>query len=140
MRIDSLYPVLLADDVQTSTAFWTEHFGFEPVFENEWYVQLINPSQPACQLGILLQSHESVPDFLRQTPQTVLLTLEVPDATKEFKRLTAAGVEILQPPREEAWGQRHFISAGPDGVLIDIVEMIAASGEYATQYKSEQFA
>ncbi|RZI75480.1 MAG: glyoxalase, partial [Variovorax sp.] len=36
--------------------------------------------------------------------------------------------------RDEAFGQRHFITADPNGVLIDIVKPIPPSAEFAAQY------
>lgn len=140
MRIDTMYPVVLTDDPKASAQFWAEQFGFQQTFESDWYVQLFNPSQPACQLALLLQSHDSVPAFLRQAAQTTYLGIEVTHATKEWERLSAAGFEILQPLQDEAWGQRHFMLAAPDGVVLDIIQVIPASGEYVDYYTSGQFA
>ena len=40
MEISSFYPVILTDQVAATAAFYTEHFGFEKVFEMDWYVSL----------------------------------------------------------------------------------------------------
>ena len=36
--------------------------------------------------------------------------------------------------RSEDFGQRHFIVADPDGVLIDVITPIAPAADYADQY------
>lgn len=40
MMLESFYPVLLAEDVGTSARFYTEHMGFAPSYESDWYVSL----------------------------------------------------------------------------------------------------
>jgi hypothetical protein len=42
--------------------------------------------------------------------------------------------------RTEGFGQRHFIVAGPDGVLIDIITPIAPSLDYAEAFVGEMDA
>jgi hypothetical protein len=38
------------------------------------------------------------------------------------------------PLRDEAWGQRHFITEDPDGVLVDVVTVIPPGEEFAALY------
>jgi uncharacterized glyoxalase superfamily protein PhnB len=63
-----------------------------------------------------------------------LLNFEVPDAAAEYERLREAGVRIVQPLRDEYFGQRHFIGVDPGGVMIDVIEEIPPSPEIAEQY------
>lgn len=44
--------------------------------------------------------------------------------------------EVL-PLRTEAFGQRHFIVAVLDGVLIDVITVVPPSEEYAAHYSSD---
>jgi catechol 2,3-dioxygenase-like lactoylglutathione lyase family enzyme len=134
MRFDSFYPVVLTDDVERSSAFFTEQLGFQTTFASDWYISLVHGTQPAYQLAFVLRTHPSVPPPLRAQSSQVLLTFEVPDAAWEFKRLQAAGLQIVEPLRDEPWGQRHFIGATQDGIMIDVVEIIPATADYADQY------
>lgn len=53
----------------------------------------------------------------------------------EWDRLvTRNGLKAELELRSEDFGQRHFIIADPDGVLIDIITPIAPSPEFAAQY------
>jgi hypothetical protein len=36
--------------------------------------------------------------------------------------------------RDEPWGQRHFITEDPDGVLVDVVTVIPPAPEFVAQY------
>lgn len=54
----------------------------------------------------------------------------------EYARLvTGAGLKLELPLRNEAFGQRHFIVAAPDGVLIDVITPIAPTASYAACYE-----
>ncbi len=69
----------------------------------------------------------------------VLLNFEVEDVDAEHDRLVRkAGLEELVPLRTEDFGQRHFIVAAPDGVLVDVITMTPPTEAYAAQYVSVQ--
>jgi hypothetical protein len=53
----------------------------------------------------------------------------------EHRRLVGEeGLRELLPLRTEAFGQRHFIVAAPDGVLIDVITVVPADASFAGQY------
>lgn len=55
----------------------------------------------------------------------------------EYERLCRIGLPIHFPLRSEDFGQRHFITSDPNGVLIDVIKLIPPSAEYASQYEEE---
>ena len=137
MALRSFYPVLMAEDVEASARFYAEHMGFETTFESDWYVSLRHRENPAYELAVLSPAHETIPEGFRGgSASGLLLNFEVSDATAEYERLKEAGVEIVLPLRDEAFGQRHFIGAGPGGVMLDVIEEIPPSPEFAEQFVS----
>ena len=52
-------------------------------------------------------------------------------------RPRGGGLPILQELRDEALGQRHFITKDPSGVLIDISTPIPPNAEFLAQYQEE---
>ena len=52
-------------------------------------------------------------------------------------RCVEAGLPILRSLRDEEFGQRHFITADPGGVMIDVIKPIPPSGDFAAQYQAE---
>lgn len=133
MPATSIYPVLMTTDVPTTATFYREAFGFTPVFESDWYVSL---SLDRWELAILDATHETVPQpFRGRTAAGVLLNIEVDDVDAVHARLAATGShEIVLPPRSEDFGQRHFIIAGPDDVLIDVITPIEPTAEFAASF------
>ena len=134
MKITSYYPVLMATDVAATAAFYCEHFGFEPLFTSDWYVHLQRPSDPSVNLAVLDGQHETIPESARGRASGVILNFEVDDPDAVHARLQAAGLPMLLPLRDEPFGQRHFITSDPNGVLIDIVKPIPPSEAFVQQY------
>lgn len=64
----------------------------------------------------------------------MILNFEVEDVDSEYERFKEQNVEIIQNLKDEEWGQRHFIISDPNGILIDIIEMIEPSIEYLNDY------
>lgn len=134
MALQNFYPVLMADEVAASARFYTEHMGFQEVFQSDWYVSLKHRENPAYELAVLQRGHETIPAEFRERASGLLLNFEVADATAEYERLQAAGLRIVQPLRDEPFGQRHFIGVDPGGVLVDVIEVIPFAPEFAAQY------
>lgn len=129
MDITSFYPVLMVDDVAAAARFYREELGFETTFEADWYVSL---RFDGGELAILDRQHETIPQSFREPVRGLLLNVEVTDAAAEHARLVGErGVPERLPLRDEAFGQRHFIVEAPGGVLIDVIEPIEPSPEFA---------
>ena len=137
MKVTSYYPVIMTDNVATTAVFYQSHFGFEPAFTSDWYVHLTSPAGEHINLAILDGRHETIPAEGRGRVCGLLLNFEVEDVDAEYRRLTGLGLPILLDIRDEAFGQRHFITSDPNGVLIDVIKPIPPSAEFAAQYSHE---
>lgn len=135
MLCKSYYPVLMTPDVASTATFWCNNFRFKRLFEANWYVHLQSMENPTVALAILKQSHKTIPEPGRgQAAAGLLINFEVEDVDAEYARAKKAGLPILLDLRDEDFGQRHFITADPNGVFIDVITPITPSAEYAAQY------
>jgi catechol 2,3-dioxygenase-like lactoylglutathione lyase family enzyme len=135
MKINSFYPVLLTNDVAGSKDFYTKHFPFAVTFDAGWYVSLKAEQEFPFELALLEPNHASIPEnFRRALNGGLILNFEVDDADKEYARLRAAGLPIHLEIRSEEFGQRHFITSDPNGVLLDIIQVIPPSEEFMKHY------
>ncbi|MBF0678475.1 MAG: VOC family protein [Devosia sp.] len=130
MQFTSLYPLIQVRNVAATSKFYRDHFGFTPVFESDWYVQLRGPSAAGHELAVIAYDHDSIPPEGREPTRGVILSFEVEDAAADAARLEAAGVRIAQPLRDEVFGQRHMIVADPNGILIDIITPIEPNADW----------
>ncbi|MDB5585614.1 MAG: glyoxalase [Devosia sp.] len=129
MNLTGSYPVLLVADVAPIAAFYQAHFGFKVVFASSWYVHLRATHTGTVELAIMDYDHDTIPLAGRQKTTGLLLSLEVADAAAEYARL-APSVTVLRALRDEPFGQRHFICADPNGVLLDVITPIEPDPEW----------
>ena len=134
MRCTQFYPAIMTDRVQATAAFYTDHFRFRPAFESDWYVHLQSAEDPSVNIAVLDGTHETIPEQGRGRASGLLINFEVADVDAEYERLRAAGLPILLALRDEPFGQRHFITRDPNGVLLDIITPIPPSAAYAAAY------
>lgn len=132
MILNSFYPVITTGEVAATRDFYMKHFGFELTFETDWYVSL---KQGAHELAILDYRHPTVPEGFRRPVQGLILNIEVDDVDAVYARLVqASGLPVHRELRSEDFGQRHFITADPNGVLVDVITNIAPSADYSVHY------
>lgn len=114
----AFYPGIVTARFYETWDFYTTHLGFRTVLESDFYVQLVHPS--GAQLGILRQELDGSPSELVSATdgRGFWLGIDVADADAECARLRAAGVEIVSPPEDKPWGERHCVVRDPNGVLI----------------------
>jgi len=135
MQPTSIYPVIQSMRVAETAAFYTQYFGFYPTFESAWYISLRHTTAEHYELAIVDSTHSSVPTVAQQPTTGLILNIEVGDVDAVYEQLiTHAALPLLRELSHEAWGQRHFITADPNGVLIDVITTIAPSQEFSAHY------
>ncbi len=137
MKCTQYYPVIQTDDVAATKAFYVDHFRFSVSFDADWYCHLQSKEDPSVNLAILESTHETIPEGGRGMTRGLILNFEVEDVDAEFERLKHAELPMLKPLTDEAFGQRHFITRDPNGVLIDVIKPIPPTAEFAAQYTPE---
>lgn len=136
--IQDVFVLVTTDKIAECKAFYAKHFGFAPAFESTIYVQMSAPAdaQKAFSIAFMPPNHP----FPNAGPETfdakgLLLTIQVGDARRVHDHLLAAGAPILYPLKDEAWGQRHFMTRDPAGVTLDVVQSIDADPHYYDRYQ-----
>lgn len=137
MKLTGHYAVICTDKLAESRAFYTTQLGFAITFDSDWYVSLQLPEYPQYQLALIDYAHPTMPEGYRKPVQGLILNFEMRDVDAEYARLQAAGLPIHVPLRDEEFGQRHFITSDPNGVLIDFIKIIPPSEAFARRYNLE---
>jgi len=137
MKCTQYYPVIQTNDVAATRAFYVDNFRFKVSFDADWYCHLQSSEDPTVNVAILQGDHDTIPAEGRGTINGLILNFEVEDVDAEFQRLEQAGLPMLKTLTNEVFGQRHFITRDPNGVLIDVIKPIPPSGEFAAQYASD---
>jgi predicted enzyme related to lactoylglutathione lyase len=131
MKIKKNVPLVMTDNLDGEKAFYCEHFGFRPTFDNGEYLGLVSEDggceisfmKPMCGQSTMLNNG------------SLVFCLEVDDVDKEHARLAAAGMEFRQAPKDNPWGDRSAIAIDPVGISVYIYKVIPPSSEFAKYFK-----
>jgi uncharacterized glyoxalase superfamily protein PhnB len=120
---------LNVDDVPASAAFLTGHFGFRQEMAADGFASLTR-QDAGMNVVYLRRGLSSLPDDQRDTHAAgLILAFVVDDLDGELERLRDEGVTITMPLREEPWGERAFQVTDPNGVIVQLVDWNAPTGE-----------
>ena len=137
MKCTQYYPVIQTEDVRATKDFYVDNFRFNVSFDADWYCHLQSSEDPSVNVAILKSDHETIPEEGRGCTQSMILNFEVDDVDAEFERAQRAGLPMLKTLTDEAFGQRHFITRDPNGVLIDVIKPIPPAAEFVEQYAAD---
>ena len=115
--ITSLYPVLMSEDLNQAAQFFVDHFQFQETFHSDWYISLKN-IESGFELAFIDSKHGTVPQAYQSKASGLIINIEVDN------------VDFLY----EDFGQRHFIVKAPGSVLVDVIQVIPPSAEFAANY------
>lgn len=137
MKWNSFYPVILSERLEESKDFYITHFGYTLTFEAEWYISLLNEST-GDELAILDSEHKTIPEAYRKNVQGLILNSEVENVDEWYQELIVKkNLPLHLDIRDEAFGQRHFITSDPNDVLIDVITVIPPDEAFQEQYVKE---
>ena len=120
MTLQRILTNICSDCLVESRDFYVGLLGFAVKYDSDWYVQLASPENPEFEFGIIRRDHELVPPSHQTNPSGVYITFVVTNVDQSYAKALAMGLSIVQPPRNEFYGQRRFLAVDPNGCLIDI--------------------
>ena len=120
--VSALYPVIAVAEPAATAADLEALLPMERVFSADWFVQLVS-ADGRLQLGLVRYDHESVPVGWQNPSSGLFVTVDTDDASAAWSSLEDR-FEVVQPLRDEEWGQRHFILRLNGDILVDVVEML----------------
>ncbi|HSL07258.1 MAG TPA: VOC family protein [Pseudonocardiaceae bacterium] len=129
MRIISSAVSLNVTDVAASSAFLVDHFGFQEEMAADGFASLAR-KDAGMNVVFLRTGLESLPADQRDDHATgLIIAFVVDDLEGELARLRGEGVAITMPLTSEEWGERAFQVRDPNGIIIQLVDWNARTGE-----------
>lgn len=125
----SAIPELMVTDVQATIKFFEEALGFGNSFTlpdgdgNVVHASVQN-GDTMIMLSPITEELKSGPGALGKGVSLYLVLNETDDVDALFTRAEAAGATVLQPPKDEFWGDRVFGVADPDGYQIFVSKQV----------------
>jgi predicted enzyme related to lactoylglutathione lyase len=133
MHVTASAVSLTVADPEASARFLEHAFDFEREMAADGFVSLTRPD-----IGFnVIYLRAGLPTFkprerATRTADGLLVVLVVEDIDDEHERLTAAGTAILTPIETEEWGERYFQVEDPNGVIVQLVQWVAAPPDSVT--------
>ena len=122
-----MYTGFVTPRLQESKAFYTQYFGFETIYEGDWFVLL---KKGPYELGFLKPEMPGQHRlFQPKFQEGAWLALEVEDVNAEYDRLRKINAPVLTEPKTEPWGDRHFVIKDPNGMAVDIYMRVPVDQE-----------
>ena len=118
-------PQLYVRDILASCAYYSRVLGFSVAFtygEPPFYAQVF---RGGARLNLRHVDGPVVDSVQRDAEQLLAATITLEDAKPLYLEYQNAGVEFVQPLRNEPWGARTFMVRDPDGNLL----LFAGRGE-----------
>jgi uncharacterized glyoxalase superfamily protein PhnB len=138
MRIRDSYPLVTTPFLFEARDFYVRHFGFKPLFQASWFVYLAGEGEEGGRGPTVAFMHPNHPSGVPGTDSFsglgMILTIEVADASAAHESLKKSGAPVVYPLTDEAWGQRHFMTRDPSGMIVDVVQQTAPKAGFWEQY------
>lgn len=132
--MNSLFPDICTHKISESKDFYTSLLDLDVVFEIDWYVQLKAPFDENLQIAFVDTNHSSVPKNYQKSSQGVVITIESESVDGLYDKARELKLPIVMDLHDEEWGQRHFMTEDPNGLLVDIYKTIEPSQSFMEQY------
>jgi len=122
MRVTRLLPNICTDRMEETRDFYVSLLGFVVGTEHPgWYTQLVSPTDPRLQIGIVRRGAEFTPKDFQHPAQGVIISVQVDDVDAVRAAAVKRGLQIAQGLRDHDFGMRHFMVVDPNGLLVNVL-------------------
>jgi uncharacterized glyoxalase superfamily protein PhnB len=129
MQITASAVSLNVENVNASSAFLVDHFGFQEVMAADGFASLAR-EDAGMNVIYLRRGLQTLPEDQRNDHASGLIVVfTVEDLEGELARLRAEDVTITMPLTVEVWGERAFQVTDPNGVIVQLVDWNTPTGQ-----------
>lgn len=120
---DEAFPIITTPDLAKALAFYRDQLGGTVSYQ---FPEQGDPVYVGLEIGLSHLGIGQNPAVQRGTEgQRLSLWVYVQDCDKAVDHLRAAGVEVVQDPADQPWGERMAIVHDPDGNTITLGQKAA---------------
>lgn len=122
------YIILYVDSVASTLEFYEESFGFQTKFLHDAgdYGEVDTGDTVLAFSSLKLMSDLGKSPAIADPAAPVFeIAFETDNVTQWLAQAIAAGAQLIQPEKEEPWGQTTSYVSDPNGFLIEICSPVA---------------
>jgi catechol 2,3-dioxygenase-like lactoylglutathione lyase family enzyme len=122
MSVTRVLPNICTDRMEETRDFYVDLLGFVGGTEHPgWYVQVLSPTDPRLQIGIVQRDAEFTPKVFQRPTQGVIISVQVDAVDAVHAAAVKRGLQIAQRLRDQDFGMRHFMVVDPNGLLVNVL-------------------
>ena len=122
MTVTRVLPNICTDRMEETRDFYVDLLGFVVrTVHPGWYIQLVSPTDPRLQIGIVQRDAEFTPKVFQRPTQGVIISVQVDDVDAVHAAAVKRGLQIAQRLRDQDFGMRHFMVVDPNGLLVNVL-------------------
>ncbi len=119
MSVRRIVPNVPSRKPDLSRDFYVKVLGLRQEMDMGWIATYVSPTNPTAQISIVAASDETV--------HNPTITVEVADVDSVHATAVANGFRIVYPLTNEPWSVRRFGVEDPNGVIINVMQHLAAA-------------
>ena len=119
MTVKRVMPVLTVSDVETIRDAYVGVLGLREVMNLGWIVTLADDD---------LRHQVSLMTRDATAPVNPMVSIEVDDVDAAYQAAVDAGLQIVHPLSDEAWGVRRFFFADAAGNVVNVLSHRGSGG------------
>jgi len=122
MTVPRVLPNICTDRMEETRDFYVDLLGFVVgTVHPGWYIQLVSPTDPRLQIGIVRRDAEFTPKDFQRPAQGVIISVQVDDVDAVHAAAVKRGFQIAQGLRDRDFRMRHFMVVDPNGLLVNVL-------------------
>ena len=122
MSVTRVLPNICTDRMEETRDFYVDLLSFVVgTVHSGWYIQLVSPTDPRLQIGIVQRDAEFTPKVFQRPTQGVIISVQVDAVDAVHAAAVKRGLQIAQRLRDQDFGMRHFMVVDPNGLLVNVL-------------------
>ena len=116
------HPLICTDKYSKTVAFYEDHFGFVVAQEHQDYVMMCHPENTDLKIAIIDMHAKCLPREAQQKTTGLIVNFPVDNVRGKYQEYYWEGLDILNDPRKNSYGNLFFMVRDPNGNYINVLE------------------
>ena len=125
MNPKKLLPMFVTDKLAETKAFYTEKAGFTITHDLDGYLSVHYGDEDGPELAFAASETEVMGKLPLFRGEGIIVSIPTPNADRKATEMASHGVKLMGEPETRPWGWRSFMTADPNGVILDFFHVPA---------------
>ena len=125
MNPNKLFPLVVTDKLSETRAYYRDKLGSEISYDSDHYMQVRFGGEHGPELCFMTPDAAPALGALPTFPgKGLVVSIPTENADATHERVKKLGAKIIADPTDKPWGWRSFLTADPNGVVLDFFHVL----------------